>query len=34
MIQLEMIKNYFPAEIRENSSFHKYFLKEYLQLSI
>jgi predicted nucleotidyltransferase component of viral defense system len=34
MIQLEMIKNYFPAELRENIAFQKHLLKEYLQLSI
>lgn len=34
MIQLEMIKNYFPAELRENASFQKQMLKEYLQLLI
>lgn len=34
MIQLELIRNYFPAQIRDNSIFNKYFLKEYLQLLI
>ena len=34
MIQLEMIKNYFPAELQDNTSFKKYMLKEYLQLAI
>ena len=34
MIQLEMIINYFPAELRENIAFQKHLLKEYLQLSI
>lgn len=34
MIQLEMIKNYFPAHLRENIPFQKYLLKEYIQLSI
>ena len=34
MIQLELIKNYFPAELRENASFQKHMLKEYLQLLI
>ncbi|MEA5128157.1 MAG: nucleotidyl transferase AbiEii/AbiGii toxin family protein [Proteiniphilum sp.] len=34
MIQVEQIKNYFPAEIRANSIFDKYILKEYLQLMI
>lgn len=32
MIQVEQIKNYFPAEIRDNSTFDKHILKEYLQL--
>jgi predicted nucleotidyltransferase component of viral defense system len=34
MIQLELIKNYFPAELRENAAFKKHILKEYLQLYI
>jgi hypothetical protein len=34
MIRIEQIKNYFPAQIRENSIFDKYMLKEYLQLMI
>ncbi|MCF8225309.1 MAG: nucleotidyl transferase AbiEii/AbiGii toxin family protein [Bacteroidales bacterium] len=34
MIQLELIKNFFPAEIRENASLQKYMLKEYIQLLI
>jgi predicted nucleotidyltransferase component of viral defense system len=34
MMQLELIKNFFPAEIRENASFQKYMLKEYIQLLI
>lgn len=34
MIQLELIKNYFPAEFRDNASFQKHMLKEYLQLLI
>jgi predicted nucleotidyltransferase component of viral defense system len=34
MMQLESIKNFFPAEIRENVSFQKYLLKEYIQLLI
>lgn len=34
MIQLEMIKNYFPAQFRENIQFQKYMLKEYITLSI
>jgi len=34
MIQIEHIKNFFPIQIRENSTFNKYMLKEYLQLVI
>jgi predicted nucleotidyltransferase component of viral defense system len=34
MMQLELIKNYFPAELRENASFQKHLLKQYLQLLI
>jgi predicted nucleotidyltransferase component of viral defense system len=34
MINLELIRNYFPADVRENASFQKYMLKEYLQLAI
>jgi len=34
MIQIGQIKNYFPAQIRENSIFDKHMLKEYLQLMI
>ena len=34
MIQIVQIKNYFPAQIRENSIFDKHILKEYLQLMI
>ncbi len=34
MIRIEQIRNYFPAQIRENSIFDKYILKEYLQLMI
>jgi predicted nucleotidyltransferase component of viral defense system len=34
MIRIEQIKNYFPVQIRGNSSFDKYILKEYLQLMI
>ena len=33
-IQLDLIKNYFPAHLRENVTFQKYMLKEYIQLSI
>lgn len=34
MIQLELIRNYFPLEQRGNAAFQKYMLKEYLQLLI
>ena len=34
MIQMEQIQNYFPVQIREQSVFKKYMLKEYLQLLI
>jgi len=34
MIQLELIKNYFPAELSNIASFQKHMLKEYLQLLI
>ncbi len=34
MIQPELIKNYFPAELRNNASFQKHMLKEYLLLLI
>jgi predicted nucleotidyltransferase component of viral defense system len=34
MIQLDLIKNFFPVEIRENASFKKYMLKEYIQLLV
>ena len=34
MIQLELIKNYFPSELSNNASFQKHMLKEYLQLLI
>jgi len=34
MIQLELIRNYFPLEQQENAAFQKYMLKEYLQLLI
>ena len=34
MIQIEQIRNYFPAQIRGNSGFDKHILKEYLQLMI
>jgi predicted nucleotidyltransferase component of viral defense system len=34
MIQIDAIKGYFPAEIRSNSLFDRYILKEYIQLLI
>ncbi|MCC6287448.1 MAG: nucleotidyl transferase AbiEii/AbiGii toxin family protein [Chitinophagaceae bacterium] len=34
MISIAQIKNYFPAQIRDNAVFYKYMLKEYLQLLI
>ncbi|HEC42587.1 MAG TPA: hypothetical protein ENI20_07140 [Bacteroides sp.] len=34
MIPLELIKNYYPAGLRDTASFQKYMLKEYLQLAI
>ncbi len=34
MIELEQIKAYFPIELRENTTFQKYMLKEYIQLMI
>ena len=34
MINLEQIKAYFPAELREQKGFQKYMLKEYLLLMI
>ncbi|WP_073168884.1 nucleotidyl transferase AbiEii/AbiGii toxin family protein [Tangfeifania diversioriginum] len=34
MMQLELIKNFFHPGIRENASFQKYMLKEYIQLLI
>jgi len=34
MIDLQQIKNHFPTELRENSAFQKYMLKEYVQLLI
>ena len=34
MIDLQQIKNYFPADIQENPLFRKYMLKEYIQLLI
>jgi len=34
MMQLDLIKNFFPEGIKENASFQKYLLKEYIQLLI
>lgn len=34
MIQIEQIRNYFPAQISGNSGFNKHILKEYIQLMI
>ena len=34
MIHIEQIQNFFPAQIREHSTFKKYLLREYLQLMI
>lgn len=34
MIELEQIKGYFPAELRVNTTFQKYMVKEYIQLMI
>jgi len=34
MIQLETIKNFYPPYIRDNAVYHKYLLKEYIQLMI
>jgi len=34
MIQIELIKNYFPTDLRDNALFQKYMLKEYIQLAI
>ena len=34
MIDIQHIKNYFPAPIRENPLFRKYMLKEYVQLLV
>lgn len=34
MIQIELIKKYFPQQIQENYVFNKYILKEYIQLLI
>ena len=34
MIQLESIKNFFPANLQNDASFKKHMLKEYLELQI
>ena len=34
MIDIHLIKKYFPKQIQDNSIYHKYMLKEYLQLLI
>ena len=34
MIRIETLRGYFPLQIRDNSLFDKYFLKEYIQLLI
>ena len=34
MISLDAIKNFYPAELRDNAIFSKYLLKEYIQLMI
>jgi predicted nucleotidyltransferase component of viral defense system len=34
MIQIEQIKHFFPPQIRENSTFEKHMLREYLQLMV
>jgi len=34
MIQLDVIKNFYPPQIRDNAVFYKYMLKEYIQLLI
>ncbi len=34
MMQLDRIRNFFPAEIRERAPLQKYLLKEYIQLLI
>jgi len=34
MIQLELLKNYFPLGLRDHASFQKHMLKEYMQLLI
>lgn len=34
MVDLNLIKNFFPAQIRDNALFEKSMLKEYIQLSV
>jgi hypothetical protein len=34
MISLDVIRNFYPAELRDNALFSKYLLKEYIQLMI
>ncbi len=34
MIQLDLIKQYFPPQIQDKPAFNKYMIKEYLQLTI
>jgi predicted nucleotidyltransferase component of viral defense system len=34
MIEIELIKNFFPQQIQDNSIYHKYMLKEYIQILI
>ena len=34
MVEISLIKKYFPQQIQNNSVFHKYMLKEYIQLLI
>lgn len=34
MINIDLIKHYFPQQIRDNAMYHKYMLKEYIQLLI
>lgn len=34
MIRIETVRNFYPAQLRDNALFSKYILKEYLQLLI
>lgn len=34
MIEIETLKQYFPQQIRDNTIYHKYVIKEYIQLLI